>query len=221
MKRIVGYVPNGDGSKDRGETMTVYEFYNDKIEEVETNAFGIKKSTKKSVDIADIYYIDCYKGSELRNESASGAVAGGLLFGLPGAIIGGLLGANQNSWYCKIQTTSSIWFFRLNSDLDQTFIKKWSDKVKVHFRGTESLAAQLGFENGEKLIDAEERARAEAGDPLEKRVDVDILEINQRLAKLGALATSEFYRHKKHVDYFTELDILRLEAMERSEQYQK
>lgn len=56
-------------------------------------------------------------------------------------------------------------------------------------------------------------------DPLDTPVDADANTIASRLAALGELATSEFYRHKKHPEYFTREDMLRLEAMERSAAY--
>ena len=221
-KRIVGYTPIGDGSKDRGEEMCVFEFFNDSFEEIETNAFGLKKNTIQTFHYTEIVYVDCFKGSELRNESASGALAGGILFGLPGAIIGGILGLNQNSWYCKIATVDKTLFFRLyKNELDKDFILKWANKNSIQIGYTEEVAKTLGFDNGKELQDLKDCVTEELGDPLDVPVDVDISEINQRLANLGPVATSEFYRLKKHIDYFTETDILRLEAMERSDKYKK
>lgn len=221
-KRIVGYTPIGDGSKDRGEEMCVFEFFNDSFEEIETNAFGLKKSTIQTFHCTDVVYVDCFKGSELRNESVSGALAGGILFGLPGAIIGGILGLNQNSWYCKIATVGKMLFFRLyKNELDKDFILKWANKNDIQIGYTEEVAKTLGFSNGKELQDIKDSAIEELGDPLDAPVEVDISEINQRLAILGSVATSEFYRLKKHIDYFTEADILRLEAMERSDKYKK
>lgn len=55
--------------------------------------------------------------------------------------------------------------------------------------------------------------------PLDSPVNVNLKDIHRRLSKLGEIATSEFYNHKKHSDYFTEEDILRLEAMEKSHSF--
>lgn len=221
-KRIVGYTPMGDGTKDRGEEICVFEFFDNYFEEIETNAFGIKKRTIQTFHSGDIVYIDCFKGSELRNESASGALAGGVLFGLPGAIIGGILGLNQSAWYCKIAFVDKILFFRLyKNEIDKDFVMKWAGKNNVQTRFTEDVAKILGFNDGKELDDLKKSVVEELGDPLDVPVDIDIVEVNQRLAKLGALATSEFYRLKKNTDCFTKADVLRLEAMEQSDLYKE
>ena len=221
-KRIVGYTPIGDGSKDRGEKICVFEFYDKHFEEIQTNAFGLKKDTLQTFYATDVIYVDCFRGSELRNESASGALAGGILFGLPGAIIGGILGTNQNSWYCKIATVDKMLFFRLyKNELDKDFILKWANKNNIQIGYTEEVAKTLGFDNGKELRDLEDSIRNELDDPLDEPIEVDIAEINQRLAALGGMATTEFYRLKKYADYFTQADILRLEAMERSDKFKK
>lgn len=221
-KRVVGYVPIGDGTKDRGEEMCVFEFYDEYFEEIETNAFGLKKNTLRSFYYTDVVYVDCFKGSELRNESVSGALAGGVLFGLPGAIIGGIVGANQNAWYCKILLKDTVLLFRLyKNEWDRDFILKWAEKNNLNIGHTEEIAGALGFDNGKELRDLEDSTRKELGDPLDEPIEVDVAEINQRLAALGGIATTEFYRLKKYADRFTQADILRLEAMERSDKYKE
>ena len=219
-KRVVGYVPIGDGTKDRGEELCAFEFFDKYFEEIETNYFGFRKRALKTILASDILYIDCYKGSDLRNEAATGALAGGILFGLPGAIIGGILGQNQNSWYCKVVLPDSTMFFRLyKNEWDRDFILKWAKNNGIQIGHTEEIAKALAFDNGKQLQDIRDSATSELEDPLDVQIEVDISEINQRLANLGPIATSEFYRLKKHIDYFTEEDIFRLEAMERSEKY--
>ncbi|MBQ3115290.1 MAG: hypothetical protein IJC06_04140 [Clostridia bacterium] len=126
-KRIVGYSPIGDGTRDRGENMVVYELFDDRIEKIQTNAFGIKKDTISTYMINEIE-IDCFRNAGTQNNSAEGALLGGVLFGVAGAVIGGLTGLKADAWYCEIKKGDIVEIFRFNSEADKNSLLKWYEK---------------------------------------------------------------------------------------------
>lgn len=128
-KRIVGFVPIGDGTRDRGETLKVFELHNDRIDMITTNKLGIKTGVSDNFFLTDIE-IDCFKHSATRNESVEGAVIGGLAFGLAGAVIGGLAGLKVDAWYCEIIRGNERLLFRFNSELDKNALLKWYNIYK-------------------------------------------------------------------------------------------
>lgn len=135
-KRIPGYVPIGDGTQFRGEKNTDFYFSKEGIEIREVGAFGIAKS-KEFISVNDIVEADCFRGSEIQNDSAANALAGGLLFGVPGAIIGGILGQNKKSWYCKFRLNDDrVIFFRLALEQNQSYITKWINSSSIEIKHT-------------------------------------------------------------------------------------
>lgn len=135
-KRIPGYVPIGDGSQFRGEKNTDFYFAKEGIEIHEVGAFGITKN-KEFIHIDNIVEADCFRGTEIQNDSAATALAGGLLFGIPGAIIGGILGHNKKSWYCKFRTKDDrIIFFRLALEQNYSYITKWINSSSIEIKQT-------------------------------------------------------------------------------------
>ncbi len=135
-KRIPGYVPIGDGTAYRGETLKNFYFSKDAIEICTLGAFGTTKS-KEIISVNDIVEADCFRASDIKGDATAGALAGGLLFGLPGAIVGGILSHNKHCWFCKLKKTDdSVVLFRLAQEYHNSYIIKWINSSPIKIKHT-------------------------------------------------------------------------------------
>lgn len=126
-KRVPGYKLNIDeNGRDHGETATLFELAPDKIilREVKT----ARTSVVKEYDLEECKF-DIFKSSEVREQSVIGsAIAGGILFGEAGAIVGALSGKGRDSWVLEIVEGDSVELFRLRNDQEKKTLEKYINK---------------------------------------------------------------------------------------------
>lgn len=126
MSRFVAYFPNGDGTKDRGETPEAVE-YNNKGIRVLRGMFG----AKKEFPIDEIVSVDVWRenSADKGKKALKGAAVGGVLFGAAGAAIGAAT-ASSYEWYGEIVTQTEKTVFRFQRECDTSGFIKWWEKTQ-------------------------------------------------------------------------------------------
>lgn len=126
-KRLVVWKINIDeNGRDRGEDQMILELDSKSLilREVKT----VRTSIIKEYDFENCRF-DIFKSSDVKEESVIGtAVAGGILFGGAGAVVGALSAKGQDSWVFEIVEGESIDLFRLKNDQDKKVLDKYINK---------------------------------------------------------------------------------------------
>ena len=68
---------------------------------------------------------DLFLSSDVETTGLGGAIAGGLLFGGIGAVIGAIAGKGRPTWILEIKIDDEILLFRLKNDTDKKTIEKY------------------------------------------------------------------------------------------------
>ena len=128
MSKFAAWLPVGDGTKDRGEEARAIKCGKKGIK--------IKKGFKTLLEIplSEIVSVDawreqsCTKGKRV----LGGAVAGSLLFGAVGALVGAAA-ADPFDWHGEIVTRTGKVTFRFSYGADSRSFLQWWGKIKTAF----------------------------------------------------------------------------------------
>lgn len=123
MSRIAIFFAIGDGTRDRGEKSRGLVLKNKTVKV--TKFF----STEKKIKVANIISADAWREEAARHNAGEKAIAGGLLFGVTGAVIGAAT-ADNYKWYGEIVTAAEKITFRFNNATDVNTFTKWWEKVQ-------------------------------------------------------------------------------------------
>lgn len=123
MSRIIVHIPIGDGTRDRGEDSKVLELKDKSVNIL--NGFFSKREIKTDTIIS----ADAWREETAGSNAGGKALAGGLLFGVTGAVVGASMG-NHYKWYGEIILPNERVFFRFDKEADTTAFIKWWEKVQ-------------------------------------------------------------------------------------------
>jgi hypothetical protein len=126
-KRVPGYKVNIDeNGRDHGEIGMIFELASEKLllREIKT----AHTTVVKEYDFENCKF-DIFRSSEFGEQSILGdAVAGGILFGGAGAVVGALSGKGRDSWIFEIVEGDSVELFRLRNDQEKKTLEKYINK---------------------------------------------------------------------------------------------
>lgn len=125
MSKFAAWLPVGDGTRDRGEEARGIEYSKKSVKITK----GLK--TVKEIPVADIISVDAWREESTATKgqrAVGGALAGGILFGAAGAMVGAAAASNY-AWYGEIVTETETVKFRFNRDADTNGLIKWWDKT--------------------------------------------------------------------------------------------
>lgn len=119
----------GDNGRNYGETHRIMIIDKDYFT-IETPKF-LHSVPMYEFDKERIKSIEVFRSSDIKTDNTvTGVVGGALLFGLTGAVIGGLAtSGNKDSWLLEIiDNQNKVYLYRLSYESDANIIKKWIDK---------------------------------------------------------------------------------------------
>ena len=126
MKEI-NISPDG---RNHGDIQVLFELARGKIivREIKTMHTAVKNEFElSSPDVS----IDTFTSSEFGSKSGfDTALAGGILFGVAGAAIGGALGKGRNFWICEIKNGSDVFLYKFDKDSDVKVLQKHIKKYQ-------------------------------------------------------------------------------------------
>ncbi len=133
-KYISVFEPLGDGTKDRGEKQYCLVCSDEGIRKAKGVGSHI---TVENFPLSHIARVDCFRGDELQNNMASGALAGLILGGVRGAVVGGMLmSGSSKEWWVEIELKDqTLHYFRLYHSSDSETFIKWAKNYGVKVEG--------------------------------------------------------------------------------------
>ena len=72
---------------------------------------------------------DLFLSTDVTTSGLGTAIAGGLLFGGVGAVIGAIAGKGRPTWIFEIVENNEVYLFRLNNDSDKKILEKYINKA--------------------------------------------------------------------------------------------
>ncbi len=132
-KYISVFEPIGDGDRDRGEKQYCLDCSDEGIRK----AKGLgSRITVEEYPLSDIVRVDCFRGDELQNNMATGAMAGLILGGAMGAVVGGMLtSGSSKEWWIEIEMNDrTVHYFRCYRDRDHEAFLKWANEKGLNIK---------------------------------------------------------------------------------------
>lgn len=125
-KRIaVKKINIGSDGKNRGEIDYIFELDPKKL--ILRDIKTLHTKVNEVYDLSE-WTTDMYLSDSVTESSLSSAIAGGLIFGAAGAIVGAIVGQGKPTWIFEMKNDSSLLLFRLRNDSDKKVLEKYVRK---------------------------------------------------------------------------------------------
>lgn len=125
-KRIAAkYINIGSDGRNRGEIDYIFELDSKKLILREVKALHTK--INRTFDLTNCE-TDLFLSTDATASGLGSAVAGGLLFGGAGAVVGAIVGKGNPSWIFELKTNDEILLFRLKGETDKKILEKYLAK---------------------------------------------------------------------------------------------
>lgn len=111
--------------RNHGETQQILELDSKKLMIRDVKA--LHTSIEKEFNLKECK-TDIFLSTDVTTSGLGTAIAGGLLFGGVGAVVGAIAGKGKPTWIFEIMENEDVYLFRLNNDNDKKILEKYINK---------------------------------------------------------------------------------------------
>lgn len=122
---IVNRINITKDGRNHGETQQILELDPKRLLVREVKA--LHTSVDMEIDLSECE-TDLFMSTDITTTGLGDAIAGGLLFGGAGAVVGAIAGKGKPTWIFEIKENDDIYLFRLANNDDKKILEKYINK---------------------------------------------------------------------------------------------